>query len=72
MKLSELIAAVGDDNVQFQNLDSCTTSLDYKAKGGTRITFGTEQPIGPTGTDRLGFVVWMDRKAVKDAIAKAG
>lgn len=68
MKLSELIAAVGDDKVSFQNLDSCATTLDYKAKGGTRITFGTEEPLTPKGTDRLGLVVWLDRKAVNAAI----
>lgn len=71
MKLSELIAAVGDDVVQFQNLDQCATDLNYAAKSGTKITFGTEQPISLTGTDKLGLVLWLPRDAVKAALAKA-
>lgn len=70
MKLSELIATYGDDKVQFQNLDQCTDTLDYSAKKGrTMIRFGTEQAIGPTGTDKLGLVVWFDRKRVAEIVA---
>lgn len=71
MKMSELILAVGDDNVQFQNLDHCASDLNYSAKKGTKITFGTEQPVNLNGTEKLGLVVWLDRKLVADAIAKA-
>jgi hypothetical protein len=70
MKLSELIHAYGDDNVQFQNLDHCTT--DLKMNGSTtKITFGTEQPVNFNGTTKLGFVVWMDRSRVKEIVARA-
>lgn len=68
MNLSELIARYGDDKVQFQNLDACTEALNMN-KGITKITFGTEQPIGIDGTQKLGIVVWMDRKIVADLIA---
>lgn len=71
MTLSELILAVGDDNVQFQNLDQCATDLNYSAKKGSKITFGTEQPMTLDGTQRLGLVVWLDRKQVADAVAKS-
>lgn len=71
MNIAELITAVGADTVQFQNLDQCAIDLKYSAKSGSKITFGTEQPIGLNGTDKLGLVVWLDRKAVADAIAKA-
>lgn len=65
MRLSELIAAVGDDNVKFQNLDQSAISLDWSRKSGGRITFGTEEAIIPgDGTERLGLVLWLDRKAV--------
>lgn len=70
MKLSELILAIGDDNVEFQNLDQCATDLNYSAKSGTRITFGTQRPITPDGTDKLGLVLWLPRDAVKKAIGK--
>ena len=72
MKMSELILAVGDDNVAFQNLDHCATDLNYSAKKGTKITFGTDQPVNLEGTEKLGLVLWLDRKAVAEAVAKDG
>jgi hypothetical protein len=71
VKISDLILAIGDDNVQFQNLDHCATDLNYSAKRGTKITFGTEQPVDLKGTAKLGLVLWLDRAAVAAAIAKA-
>lgn len=69
MKLSALIIAVGDDNVQFQNLDQCAKSLDWSRKAGGSITFVTPQTIIPgEGTQRLGLVVWLDREAAAAAI----
>jgi hypothetical protein len=67
MKLSELIAKYGDDAVQFQDLDHCAKDLNMN-KGKTFITFGTEQPIGLNGTDKLGLVVWLDRAKVKEIV----
>lgn len=71
LKMSELILAIGDDNVQFQNLDQCTISMDYGIKSGTKITFGTEQSISLDGTERIGLVLWLPREAVKTALAIA-
>jgi hypothetical protein len=72
MKLSELIAAVGDEKVAFQNLDQSAISLDWSRKGGGRITFGTTQTIIPgEGTAQLGLVVWLDRTAVAAALNPA-
>lgn len=68
MKLSELILAVGDDNVQFQNLDQCAIDLNYSAKKGSKITFGTEQALTLDGTQKLGLVVWLDREQVNAAL----
>lgn len=69
MKLSALIAAIGDDKVGIQNLDDCASSLNYNIKTGSKITFGTDQRIDPMGTEKLGLVLWLDRDAVKAAIA---
>ncbi len=66
--MSELIASYGDDNVQFQNLDTCATSLNMNG-GITKITFGTEQRLGLNGTDKLGLVLWFDRKKVAEIMA---
>lgn len=70
MKLSELIAAYGDDKVRFQNLDQCATALNMEKKG-TKITFVTEQQLNLKGTEQLGLVVWLDRKAVAEITAAA-
>lgn len=71
MKLSELIAAYGDDRVQFQNLDQCADKLNMNG-GKTKITFGTEEPLDPLkGTVKLGLVVWMDRERVAEIVAAA-
>lgn len=72
MGLAELITAVGEDKVRFQNLDQCAITLNWSAKNGGRISFRTEQTITPgQGTDQLGLVVWLDREAVAAAIAQA-
>ncbi|WP_269581993.1 hypothetical protein [Roseibium sp. Sym1] len=68
MTLSELIAAYGDDKVQFQKLDDCADSMNMN-NGHTKITFGTPERIGPSGTDKMGIVVWMDRERVAEIIA---
>lgn len=71
MKMSELILAIGDDNVEFQNLDQSAISLDYHHKKGTTITFGTTMDItAEQGTKKLGLVLWLDREVVKAAVAK--
>lgn len=70
MKLSELIAAYGDDKVQFQNLDQCADKLNMKG-GITEITFGTEQRIDFNGTIKLGLVVWLDRDRVAEIRGKS-
>lgn len=70
MNISELILAIGDDNVQFQNLDHCAEQLNLVGTT-TKITFGTEEPFSFKGTERLGLVIWLDRQAVADALASA-
>lgn len=70
MKMSELILAIGDDNVEFQNLDQCAEKLNMRG-GTTKITFGTQRGLTPQGTDKLGLVLWLDRDAVKAALAQS-
>lgn len=71
MNINELIDACGGpEKVGIQFLDNCATSLNYNIKSGTKITFGTEQPLTPKGTRDHGIVVWLDRDLVATAIAK--
>jgi hypothetical protein len=73
MKMSELILAVGDENVVFQNLSNDAYTID-KTKHGTKITFYTDQVqaeefwnVGKT--KKLGLIVWLPRERVDEAIA---
>lgn len=73
--ISELVAKIGDADIELQNLDTCGISLDYHHKKGTTITFGTSMNISaPEGTEKLGLVIWLDRKRVAEILAssKAG
>lgn len=73
MKMSELILAIGDDNVEFQNLDTCLTAADFHHRKGTTITFATPAKLDPIkGTMKLGLILWLDRDAVKAAVSKEG
>lgn len=74
MKMSELILAVGDDNVVFQNLLNDAQTID-KTRHGTKITFYTdaiqaEELLGGQ-TKKIGLVLWLPRDLVDAAMAKA-
>jgi len=68
--MSELIAFVGDDSIVFQNLDQSMVSAN-SGKSGTKITFGTQEPLVMDGTKRLGLVLWFDRDTIKAALKQA-
>lgn len=73
MKMSELILAVGDDNVVFQNLFNDAITVD-KTKKGTKITFYTdavqaEELLFGGQTKKLGLVLWLPRDRVEAAMA---
>lgn len=73
MKMSELMLAVGDDNIVFQNLLTDAQSVD-KTKAGTKITFYTdaiqaEELLNGGKTKKIGLVVWLPRGAVEAAVA---
>lgn len=70
MKISELIAKVGDDNVKIQALDGCLIKADYSAKSGTKITFGTDAQLLPDGTKEMGIIVWLPREEVKKILGR--
>lgn len=67
--LVELITEIGNDNLEFQPLDSCIT--DMKAcKGHRKYTFGSEMGFDLDGTTKAGFVVWIDRDKLTEFMAK--
>jgi hypothetical protein len=63
MKLSEIIAAVGDEHIQLQNLLDSTASIQMMKNGDTKISFFTGQITATevmNGTaKKLGLVIWL-------------
>lgn len=73
MKMSELILAVGDENVVFQNLLNDAWTID-KTKHGTKVTFYTDQMqaeelLNGGKTKKMGLVLWLPRDRVDAVIA---
>lgn len=84
MKLSDIFAAVGDQNVTMQYLHQCLISAKTKGKRGkehTEITFGTKcTTIGQLGIfsspgieakgppTRLAVIIWVDEDRWNNAV----
>lgn len=71
MKLSELIAFVGDDNVEFQNLGANIVNAVATKDRGDKITFmgppghGIDAALGASSgikSKYVGLVVWLPRE----------
>ncbi|SRR6266478_9542892 len=73
MKMSDLILAVGDEHVVFQNLLNDAQSID-KTKHGTKITFYTDaiqaEELLFGQTKKIGLVVWLPRDRVEAAMVQ--
>jgi hypothetical protein len=70
ISMTALLCAIGDDGIAFQSLDQSLLSANWSAEKGSKITFGTEQPVNLEGTERLGLVLWLDRKQVAETMAR--
>lgn len=69
MNLSELIAAYGDERVTFQKIDDCLMSADMMTPVGTKLTIVTTEALHLDGMEKMGLVVWLDRKRVAEIVA---
>jgi hypothetical protein len=77
MKMSELILAVGDDNVAFQNLINDMDAINVTRRG-TKISFFTDpanlqlHELLPGGkSKKIALVLWLPRDKAEAAIAAA-
>lgn len=75
MKISDLILAVGDDNVKIQNLLEAAETVN-KTKHGTQIVFFTNEVQAEellfghhSQTKNIGLVLWLPRDKVEAAVA---
>lgn len=68
--MTALLNAIGDDGIGFQNLDHSLIDANWSAKKGSKITFGTDQALTPEGPEKLGLIIWLDRKQVAETLAR--
>lgn len=73
--LVELLACVGNDNIEFQKLHDCLTSVKEKKRDKcTELSFLT-QAITPNdvamGSGKIGLVVWVDQDVMSKAYEDA-
>lgn len=70
MKLSELIAAVGDANIKVQRVDSSMKRVDTNAKGVTTLQLVTDQVCandffqGAPPPKMHGLLIWIPREKI--------
>ncbi|OQW34130.1 MAG: hypothetical protein A4E20_11895 [Nitrospira sp. SG-bin2] len=75
MKMSELILAVGDEHVRFQNLMHGDLNADL-TKHGTKLTFYTDaitpaDIMNPDGCKTIALVLWLPKDRVDAALRTA-
>jgi hypothetical protein len=73
MKMSDLILAIGDDNVKFQNLFDSMNSISTSKKGVSKISFSTDgvtanEVMSPDTSKNVGLVLWLPRDKVEAAL----
>lgn len=66
MKLSELITAVGDENIRLQRVDESMTNISTNKKGISKVTFETDAVsagdfMGDNIAPMHGLIIWLPR-----------
>jgi len=68
MKLSDLIALIGDDNINVQNVEQSAVKMKTNKKhGDLEITFASAYDI-MNGANKVGLVVWFDKDDFDEAL----
>ena len=63
--ITELVAALGDENIKIQSVDSCATDYKMLRNGRTQVKLETDQRFGINGAKDLGIILWLPRDKVK-------
>jgi hypothetical protein len=71
VKLSDIILAVGDENIVLQNLLESADTISQTKRGETRVSFFTDQitatEVATGATKKLGLVIWLPRDRIPPA-----
>lgn len=65
--ITELLAAVGEENIKVQYIDECASGMQMTKRQGNKLTVHTDEPFGLNGMQRFGFVLWVDRDKLAGA-----
>lgn len=65
----EILEEVGIDNIKYQNLDHCISSMKARTDHN-EFTFLSDQPFGPEGPDEVGIVLWIPRGEYQDIVSR--
>lgn len=75
MKLSEMIALIGDENITVQNLFESSSGIDWKRRNGCVFKFHTNEVDQSEILDgkfsRTGLVIWFDLELYKQKLKEA-
>ena len=70
----EMLTKIGDERIEFQNLDHDLRGAQVLKDGATELRFGTRATkpteLAAGGTKRIGLVLWLDRDAVNKALGR--
>ena len=72
MGIVSVVATLGDDNIEYQNLCNSSTGANAKKNGDVEYKFLSDKPIFDVlmGKSITGLVLWVDSEKLKDALAK--
>lgn len=67
MGITDLLNAIGDENMRVQFIDECTSQYQFTAKNGNKLTVHTDEQFTANGMEKFGIVIWVDRDKFKEA-----
>jgi len=72
MGITSVIATLGDDNIEYQNLCNSSTGANAKKNGDVEYKFLSDKPIFDVlmGKSITGLVLWVDSEKLKAALAR--
>ena len=70
MSITKVLNLIGDDNIEYQNVENSSTHMKLNKKhGDCEITFATSHNL-LSGCGKTGLVVWVDTDKLNDAVKK--
>lgn len=70
MGLTKVLDIIGDDNIEYQNVENSALKMKInKKRGDCEVTFATGYDL-LNGCGKTGLIVWVDSDKLTDAVSK--